>query len=305
MRKVRCRAANTREAYRRGWPFHHDPRYAPSMKAYRLGLPAWRHPGWEGEYFDDVPDRLTHYAGVFNTVEGNTTFYATPSSETIQNWRRQLSGFDFRACFKLPRSVTHERGTRAELLRFLKMMDPILEHAGPFLVQFPDSVGPDQADHIRRILAGLPADIGSALEVRHPDFFTHETTFNKHFEDSGCFRTIMDTRPVFQHDGSDPAVAEARHRKPDLPVFAMPANNGVLVRLVLHPDERWNADYYTAWSKQVAAWIQSEIDVIMMIHCANNQYCPGMARRFHELLQQDVPDIGALREWPISQQSLF
>lgn len=287
------------------WPFPHHPRYAPTMTDYRLGLPAWRHNGWEGEYFDDVPDRLAHYASVFSTVEGNTTFYATPSSETIQNWRSQLSGLDFRACFKLPRSITHDRGTRRDLLRFLKVMDPILEHAGPFLVQFPDSVGTDNADHIRRILMELPADIGAALEVRHPDFFDHEATFNRHFEDTGCFRTVMDTRPVFQHDGSDPTVAEARKRKPNLPVFTKAVNNGVLVRLVLHPNGHWNADYYTTWSEQVAEWIRSGTKVIMMIHCANNQYCPGMARQFHEHLQTVAPEVGALDDWPMSQQSLF
>ena len=275
------------------------------MTDYRLGLPAWRHHGWEGEYFDDVPDRLAHYASVFNTVEGNTTFYATPSPSTIQNWRSQLSGIDFRACFKLPRSITHDRGTRRDLLHFLNVMEPMLEHAGSFLVQFPDSVGPDHADHIRRILDGLPANIGSALEVRHPDFFDHETTFNKHFEDTGCFRTIMDTRPVFNHDGNDPAVVAARKRKPHLPVFANAANNGVLVRLVLHPDDEWNADYYTTWSWQVADWIRSGTSVIMMIHCANNQYCPGMASRFHEHLQDIAPEVDALNDWPVSQQSLF
>ncbi|MEM7366487.1 MAG: DUF72 domain-containing protein [Pseudomonadota bacterium] len=282
-----------------------DPGYAQPMTNYRLGLPAWGHKGWDSEYFDVVPDRLAHYARVFNTVEGNTTFYATPSAQTIASWRAQLAGSDFRACFKLPRAITHERATRNDILRFLKVMDPIAQHLGPFLVQFPEAVGPEDTDHIRSILGQLPVDIGAALELRHPDFFLHDATFDEYFEDTGCFRTIMDTRPIFLHDSNNAVIDEARQRKPRLPVHPCATNNGVLVRLVLHTDEDYNEEYYTGWSEQVAAWIRDDVDVFMMIHCADNQYSPRMARRFHEVLQAGTEDLPTLPPWPLAQQSLF
>ena len=50
---------------------------------YFLGLPAWAYPGWRDRYFPDEPDRLANYAAVFNTVEGNTTFYGIPDESTI------------------------------------------------------------------------------------------------------------------------------------------------------------------------------------------------------------------------------
>ncbi|HKK51291.1 MAG TPA: DUF72 domain-containing protein, partial [Myxococcota bacterium] len=48
-----------------------------------LGMPFWGFAGWQGSLYarDSRPaDHLAQYARVFNAVEGNTTFYATPSS---------------------------------------------------------------------------------------------------------------------------------------------------------------------------------------------------------------------------------
>jgi uncharacterized protein YecE (DUF72 family) len=53
---------------------------------YYLGLPAWGFPGWSGTYFPrpaGSESALGHYARVFNTVEGNTTFYRVPDAPTV------------------------------------------------------------------------------------------------------------------------------------------------------------------------------------------------------------------------------
>ena len=41
-------------------------------------------------------------------MEGNTTFYATPTPEIVERWRDQVPE-TFRFCFKLPKTVTHDR----------------------------------------------------------------------------------------------------------------------------------------------------------------------------------------------------
>ena len=46
-----------------------------------LGLPQWSHPSWPGQLLGlgaKPAEHLAHYATVFNSVEGNTTFYALP-----------------------------------------------------------------------------------------------------------------------------------------------------------------------------------------------------------------------------------
>ena len=120
---------------------------------YRLGLPAWAFAGWRGRYFTDRPSQLASYARVFNAVEGNTTFYRTPDAATVTRWREAVTATDFRFCFKLPRTVTHERTPDlAELDRFLKAIAPMGQHLGPLLLQFPASVGPQPLALLERIV---------------------------------------------------------------------------------------------------------------------------------------------------------
>jgi uncharacterized protein YecE (DUF72 family) len=52
-------------------------------------------------------DFLNLYSRRFTTVEGNTTFYAIPSAQTIEKWVEQTPpGFKF--CPKLHRQITHQ-----------------------------------------------------------------------------------------------------------------------------------------------------------------------------------------------------
>ncbi|MDF4308545.1 DUF72 domain-containing protein, partial [Vibrio parahaemolyticus] len=48
----------------------------------RLGLTMWSHNQWQQSFYGSgtkPAERLEKYAQVFHTVEGNTTFYATPT----------------------------------------------------------------------------------------------------------------------------------------------------------------------------------------------------------------------------------
>ncbi|MEQ9668476.1 DUF72 domain-containing protein [Coleofasciculus sp. G2-EDA-02] len=71
-----------------------------------LGCAVWAYKGWIGEFYPPKSQggQLLHlYSQRLRTVEGNTTFYAIPSSETIAQWKSQMSP-GFQLCPKLPRS---------------------------------------------------------------------------------------------------------------------------------------------------------------------------------------------------------
>ncbi len=114
---------------------------------YYLGLPAWGFPGWTGSYFPRPrlgTSTLHYYAQVFNTVEGNTTFYRVPEAATVSRWREAVAGRAFRFSFKIPKTVTHQRHPDwNDLRQFLTVMEPLGEHLGAFLVQFPAGMSPD------------------------------------------------------------------------------------------------------------------------------------------------------------------
>jgi uncharacterized protein YecE (DUF72 family) len=272
---------------------------------YRLGLPAWAFAGWRGRYFDNRPTSLASYARVFNTVEGNTSFYRVPDSDSLRRWRESLAGRDFKLCFKLPREVTHEtRCDRAALRQFLSAVEALREWLGPLLVQLPARVGPASLEEIARLLEALPADWPAVLEVRHPQFFARPEILAPLLTRFSIGRVMLDSRPLYRGDRAHPEVRAALHEKPDLPVLDQVYNGVAFVRLVLHPDLDSNGEYLQFWARRVAHWLARGDEVFMMIHCPNNLHCPPLAERFHQLLRAGNPGLGLapLPGWPIPQQ---
>lgn len=277
----------------------------PATMRYRLGLPAWAFPGWKDRYFPARPSPLAGYARVFNAVEGNTTFYRVPDERSVAAWREAVAGREFEFCFKLPRTVTHERRPDAGDLRsFLRAIEPLGDHLGPLLVQLPARCGPAELPMLDALLGSLPAALPRVLEVRHPAFFERPERLEPLLETHHCGRVMMDARPLYQGDREHPEVRSALHEKPDLPILPAVYNGLVFVRLVLHPDRRDNQRYLDEWARRVADWLAAGHRVHLMIHCPNNLHCPELAVEFHETLRR-LPDAGSLPplpDWPIPEQ---
>ncbi len=274
---------------------------------YYLGLPAWAFPGWSGEYFPASGSTLGHYAGVFNTVEGNTTFYRIPDTDSVTRWARAVAGSGFRFSFKLPRSVTHERHPAwDDLDLFLQRVEPLAENLGPFLVQCPASLGPGDLARLQALFDRLPADYRYALELRHAEFFSRPDCIEPLLQESGAGRVMFDSRPIYHEDAGHPEVLAARHKKPDVPLLDTVYNGLVYARVVLHPDSRHNGPYIEQWVQRCRSYLDSGHTVYFMMHCPNNQHCPAYAELFHDALRAAVPGMPALPPWPVPRQdSLF
>lgn len=274
------------------------------MSNYYLGLPAWAFPGWTGRYFENKPSALASYAQVFNTVEGNTTFYSMPDENTIDGWRASLEGSNFKICFKLPREVTHQRHVDVNLAsRFFSRISPLKQYLGPILLQFPATVGPDRIRVIESVVRALPAATPSVLEVRHKDFFRQPETLFSLLNSHDLSLAIMDSRAVFHGNRLHPEVKSALHEKPDVPVWNQLFNGVLFVRLLLHPDLNSNSKYLQQWVRRTTMALTHGHTVYMMIHCPNNQHCPELALNFHALLRAEISAIPALSPWPVPQQS--
>ncbi|MDI5943666.1 DUF72 domain-containing protein, partial [Micromonospora sp. DH15] len=117
----------------------------------------WAHRSWQGRFLAHplpAQERLRHYAGWCDAVEGNTTFYATPSRDAVASWARQ-TGPDFRFVVKLPKLVTHERrlaDADAELGAFLDAIEPLGPRAHALWVQLPGSGAPADVPALARVL---------------------------------------------------------------------------------------------------------------------------------------------------------
>ena len=277
----------------------------PSLP-YRLGLPAWSFPGWRRRHFGAQSRPLTSYARVFNAVEGNTTFYRTPDLKTVNAWRDQVEGTDFRFCFKLPRRVTHERkAAPEELQKFMSAIEPLREYLGPLLLQFPAWFGPDRLHDLGRLLDRLPPEHRYVLEARHPQFFAEPSLLEPILDHYALGRVILDTKALYAGDRHHPEVLAARHQKPNLPVLPKTYNGLAFLRLVLHPDRRYNHRHIEEWAVRVADHIAAGRTTYVFIHCPNNLHCPELAAEFHRALMAcaTVSSLPALAPWPVPQQA--
>lgn len=281
-------------------------RLAKTGRRYWLGLPAWAFPGWKDRYFRGRPTPLADYARVFNTVEGNTTFYRIPGRDSVAAWRDAVAGTDFRFCFKLPRTVTHERTPDfGDLRAFLAAIEPLGPHLGPFLLQFPARVGPAELPMVDSLLDRIPDHFRSVIEVRHPHFFSEPAVLEPLLTRYRMGRVCLDSRPLYGGDVNHPEVVGALHEKPNLPVLPDIYNGLAFLRLVMHPEATGNSDYVREWVDRVADFLRQGVETYVMIHCPNNLHCPPFALDFHQALQSRAgmeapPDLPA---WPVPQQT--
>src|ERR1700687_1905272 len=113
----------------------------PFMASLYVGTSAFTAAGWEGSFYPagaKPADFLSYYAKHFNSVEVDSTFYRTPSKNTVEGaGRKTPEGFVFAA--KVPQVITHEKvlvDCDAEFKQFVETMDLLGDKLGPLLLQF-------------------------------------------------------------------------------------------------------------------------------------------------------------------------
>lgn len=261
---------------------------------YSLGLPMWSNREWLGTLFPrgtTSKNFLHHYSRVFNTVEGNTTFYALPSAETVAAWRSQAQP-DFEFCFKLPRKVTHENCLKysgVEVTEFLQRLEPLGEQLGPFMIQLPESFEPRMLADLEAFLQTLPQDFSYSVEVRHRDFFNRqgeERALNRMLRSYGVDRVCFDSRALFSRTAETGNEIDAQRKKPKLPVHALALGKRPLIRFIGSASAHHNAQFMLPWVVKIAEWQQQGLRPLMFIHTPDNRSAPQQAAGFHQRLNQ-------------------
>lgn len=259
-----------------------------------LGCPVWTHKGWLGTLFPKgtkQSDYLKVYSQTFNTVEGNTTFYAVPSEETVARWAA-VTPATFRFCPKLPRDISHARslaeGTEAAQA-FIERMGGLGERLGPIFAQLPPTYGLDRIDDLQAFLDAWPRDTRLGVEVRHPDFFMPEgnTTLNWLLADYDVARVMMDVRPIRHHAeaGDDQeALDVARDRKPDVPLLPDVTAPFTLVRYIGHPQRPLNAPFFDEWAARLDEWAAKGTELFFVCHCPDDTYAPALCADLRDRL---------------------
>jgi len=270
---------------------------------YYLGCPSWNEPAWRTSLYPAEArpgDFLALYGRVFNAVEGNTTFYARPSAQTVQRWAAAMPA-DFRFCAKLPRDISHggdlrEQSAAAEA--FLALLKPLGPRLAPLWLQLPATFGPQRLAELASFLAALSGQ-ALAVEVRHPAFFARgeeERALNRLLLERGVERICLDSRALFSCRADDPAVRHAQAQKPRLPPRPAAFSLFPQLRFIGHPELAANDAFLAPWLDKVAAWIEEGRSPYVFLHTADNRLAPDLARRFHRQLGGRLPGLPALPE---------
>lgn len=127
------------------------------------------------------PDRMfEEYSRAFDTVEVDSTFYATPADSAVEGWRTKTPD-NFTFALKLPQEITHERqlrGARAAgaLAEFCERARGLEGKLAAVLVQLPPQFEAtrENASAFAEFLPLLPRDIRFAVEFRDPFWFEEE-----------------------------------------------------------------------------------------------------------------------------------
>lgn len=282
-----------------------------------IGCPAWGYKEWVGNFFPPhtpSSDFLRLYSNQLNAVEGNTVFYALPSTETIARWCQETPP-TFRICPKVLRSISHEahlENSKNETLHFVERMSELGTRLGPMFLQLPPSFGPTQLPQLEAFLNYWPTDVRLAVEVRHPDFYIeqHALILNTLLSQRKVARVMMDTRPIRTGSTKDQQILQARERKPNLPLQITVTTDFTFLRYIGHPRMEVNDPLLDTWSEQIGQWLKQGTTVYAFCHCPfeihSPEICAALYQRVSKLVQ--LPPLALHQETKdsdIQQNRLF
>jgi uncharacterized protein YecE (DUF72 family) len=150
----------------------------------RVGTCGFSYREWVGPFYPRglaQTDYISFYAQVFDAVEIDSTYYATPAPSMFERLDRRTPP-DFRFTVKAPGGVTHTPASASpdddEAERFGAALEPIRKSGklGAVLAQFPNGFRPS-ADAFKRLdwLRRAWPDVPIVVEFRHRDWQRPET----------------------------------------------------------------------------------------------------------------------------------
>jgi len=140
------------------------------MADFRVGTSGWHYDHWRGVFYPPGLKKgewLAFYAGSFDTVEINYSFYRLPSRSNFEAWARQAPpGFIF--AVKASRFITHVKKLRdphQPISRLMESAGGLGGKLGPILFQLPPRWRKNLS-RLEEFLVALPSQHRYAFEFR-------------------------------------------------------------------------------------------------------------------------------------------
>lgn len=136
-----------------------------------IGTSGWHYDHWRDRFYPEELSKakwLEFYAGHFNTVELNSSFYRLPSEAAFTTWHHS-SPVNFTFAVKVSRFITHIKrlkNSKEAVENFITRARILKEKLGPLLYQLPPSMHRNDPV-LASFLSSLPQDMKHVIEFRH------------------------------------------------------------------------------------------------------------------------------------------
>jgi uncharacterized protein YecE (DUF72 family) len=170
------------------------------MPQLRIGTSGYQYDHWKSIFYPKALPKsrwFQYYAGRFDTVEINNTFYRLPEAEVFESWRKAApKGFCY--ALKFSRFATHVKrlkDPKEPLERFLQRAKKLKGMLGPILVQLPPRWD-IRLDRLETFLNTAPAKFRWTVEFRDPRWLRREVyeLLEKH-NAALCIHDMIDNHP--------------------------------------------------------------------------------------------------------------
>lgn len=146
--------------------------------AFWIGTSGYNYPEWRGSFYPEkfpAAKMLHYYAGRFNSVEINYTFYRMPTAKQLEQWAATTPE-TFVFTLKAPRRITHDaklQHCEDTLAAFCAIARTLGARLGVLLFQLPPGFRRNVVV-LEQFLACLPGGTRAAFEFRHASWHDKE-----------------------------------------------------------------------------------------------------------------------------------
>lgn len=275
-----------------------------------LGCPIWANTKWKSSLFaanTSSAEFLSAYSRFFNTVEGNTTFYADPTPQVAERWFQDTDD-NFRFILKVPQRISHQPDAdTAQLEKWLQLVGALKHKLALVHLQLSAGCGPSQFPYIAQLTAQISVHYRCAVEVRHPAFFDkaeHEVRLHRMLQHYEAERVVIDSRALFAQtaDIQDPgylALLAAQAKKPRVPLHVISFSNTPVLRFIGTDNMQHNRLFYQPWLGKIQQWLDEGKTPYCFFHTPDNALAPQLCRQFAEDLNYNHR---CRQNWPGEQQ---
>jgi uncharacterized protein YecE (DUF72 family) len=222
-----------------------------------IGTSGFSYDDWKGRFYPDgLKSRqwLEYFAGIFDTVELNSTFYHLPAAKVVRSWHDRTSK-DFTFAVKASRYITHRlklADAEESLKLFYGRVREFGSKLGPILFQLPPSLRID-LEKLRDFCRLLKKSYNHVIEFRHESWHRDDVMeVLKEYNVCACFVSMPGLESIeevtsnfiyIRFHGSSELYA-SRYTKKQLSVWAR----------LLNEYSRQNLDIYAYFNNDYNAY---------------------------------------------------